>query len=256
MGGDHGGDLRGRPTPWLMTPGGGPRASRDRFAAPVPPRRARPKRHRSPTAPASREARVGPNASERRLPPPLKPRRPGTLPSPTPRLCPAPSCICRCAGDEWASELSVSSRTCWLRAPGARALRAEAGTRRRSPPLPPPGGSQTGSERSRLRARARSSCALAAAQTRAAPPRPRPPPPPLPLPALGGRAGAGRPGRAGRAGAAAVAAASGVEAEMWARGRGRLPRPLLLLLALCVQVSEGARTGRTEPSLGAGRHRL
>lgn len=107
-------------------------------------------------------------------------------------------------------------------------------------------------ERRRLRARARRSCALAAAQARAAPPRLRPPPPP-PLP-LGGRAGAGRPSWAGRAGVAA--AARGVEAAMRERGRGRLPRRLLLLLALCVQVSRGARTGRTGRSLGAGRHRL
>jgi hypothetical protein len=40
---------------------------------------------------------------------------PNTPHGPTPPRGPAPSCICRCAGDEWASELSVSSRTCWLR---------------------------------------------------------------------------------------------------------------------------------------------
>lgn len=175
MGGDRGSDLRGRPTPWLLTLGGA---------------RARLWRRRSPRSPVAQGSarragrwREAPSAAFKAWAPPT--------PSPTPWRGPAPSCICRCAGDEWANELSVSSRTCWLRAPGARARRAEAGTRRRRRRE---GGREPG--------RSAAACEPEPEpEARAAPPRPRPPPP---LPALGGRAGAGRPGRARRGGGGGV----------------------------------------------------
>ena len=66
--------------------------------------------------------------------------------------------------------------------------------------------------------------------------------------ALGGRGRARRGGGGG-------GPAGGVEAAMRAWGRGRLPRRLLLLLALCVQVSRGR--GRNAPVAPRGRrHRL
>jgi hypothetical protein len=53
---------------------------------------------------------------------------------------------------------------------------------------------------------------------------------------------AGAAAIAGAGGGGGGGAAGGVEAAMRARGWGRLPRRLLLLLVLCVQVS-GARGG-------------